>query len=120
MIHFKKSEFYCPCGCGLGFDDMDEDLPYYLNMARGYAEVPFVLTSTIRCMKHNLSEEVGGSETSSHLKGLAIDIKCDSSYERYRMIQGLKKAGFTRIGIGKDFIHADKDPDKPKELMWVY
>jgi len=118
MIHFQESEFYCQCGCGLDFDDMDEDVVRHLDIARGYAEVPFVLTSSIRCNGHNLIE--GGTKTSSHIKGLAVDIECLSSYARYRILYGLKKAGFTRIGIGKNFIHADQDPDKPKELMWVY
>lgn len=118
MIHFKESEFYCRCGCGLCFEYMDEDVPRDLDRARGYAGVPFVLTSSIRCKKHNLKE--GGSETSSHLPGYAADIECLSSYARYRILHGLKKAGFTRIGIGPGFIHADKDPDKPKELIWLY
>ena len=121
MIHFKKSEYFCPCGkCGLGFDSMDEDFILDMDRARGYAEVPFRFTSTIRCMDHNLDKDVGGSETSSHPKGMAGDIEVRSSYERYRILYGLQKAGFRRIGIGKKFIHADNDPDKPKELMWVY
>ena len=121
MIHFKESEFYCPCEeCDLDFYDMDEDFIYALDRARGYAEVPFILTSTIRCAAYNLKEEVGGSETSSHPKGLAGDIACITSYNRYRILYGLKKAGFTRIGIAKTFIHADQDTDKPKEMIWIY
>jgi len=121
MINFKEDEFYCPCGeCDLDFEDMDEDIVLDLDRARGYAEVPFKLNSTIRCMAHNLKPEVGGSKTSSHPKGLAADIECKTSYARYKIIYGLRKAGFNRIGIGKNFVHADKDPDKPKELMWVY
>ncbi|MCP4673401.1 MAG: peptidase M15 [Desulfobacula sp.] len=121
MIHFKESEFNCPCSeCSLDFEDMDEDFVMDLDRARGYAEVPFNLTSSIRCMKHNLKKSVGGSKTSSHPKGYAADISAASSYEKFRIFHGLKKAGFNRIGIGKDFIHGDKDPDKPKELLWVY
>lgn len=121
MIHFEESDFYCPCReCDLDFEDMDEDLIIFLDMARGYAGVPFVITSSIRCMKHNLKKEVGGSKTSSHLKGLAVDLECFTSYNRYRILYGLRKAGFTRIGIGKDFIHVDRDFDKPKELLWIY
>ena len=118
MIYFKESEFYCQCGCGLCFDDMDEDVVINFDRARGYAGVPFVMTSTIRCQRHNII--AGGKKTSSHLVGFAGDIECLSSYARYRILYGLKKAGFNRIGIGTNFIHADQDPDKPKELMWVY
>jgi len=117
MIYFKESEYYCPCGCGLGFEDMDEDFVLKIDRARHYAKVPFVLTSSIRCIKHNIKE--GGSETSSHLIGLANDIKCLTSYYRYRIIYGLMKAGFTRFKIGIDFIHVDDDQDKPKELLWL-
>lgn len=120
MNNFKESEFYCPCGCGLSFEDMDEDFIRDIDLARGHAEVPFLLSSSIRCMEHNLDPSVGGSATSSHCKGLAVDIYCILSYNRFRILHGLKKAGFTRIGIGPYFIHADNDPDKPKELIWVY
>lgn len=121
MIHFKESEFYCPCkDCNLTFEDMDEDVVRDLDMARGYARVPFLITSSVRCMKYNCSKRIGSTKTSSHPEGYAVDISCTTSYNRYRIIHGLKKAGFTRIGVRKDFIHADKDPWKPKELLWVY
>ena len=118
MIHHEEKEFYCPCGCGLGFRDMDEDFVNMIDRARGHAGVPFRHNSTIRCMKHNLSKEVGGSKTSSHPKGLADDIEVRNSYERFRILHGLKKVGFTRFGIYENFIHVDGDPDKPKELIW--
>ena len=117
MTHFDKKEFKC-CSCGLGFDDMDFSLLSKLDMAREYADVPFKITSSIRCESHN--KEVGGKESSSHLEGLAVDIACPSSYLRYKILKGLMRAGFNRFGIGKDFIHADIDSDKPKELIWTY
>lgn len=118
MLHFKEKEFRCDCGCGLSFKDMDKDFVNGLDAARVIAGVPFVINSSIRCMKHNLSEDVGGSKTSSHPKGLAADIEIRSSYERFRILHGLKKAGFTRFGVYNTFIHVDDDPGKPKELMW--
>jgi len=96
---------------------MDEDFVLRIDRARHYAKVPFVLTSSIRCAEHNL--KVGGSETSSHPKGLADDIECLTSYHRYRILYGLMKAGFTRFKIGINFIHVDDDQDKPKELIWL-
>jgi len=88
------------------------------NKARVHAEVPFYITSSIRCSEHNRT--AGGKSTSSHLDGLAFDIACTRSYPRFKIIESLLYAGFTRIGIRHDFIHCDVDPDKPKELMWVY
>jgi len=117
MKYFKEREFSCP-DCNLGFDDINEDAIRALDQARGYAGVPFKITSSIRCKKHN--KEVGGKKSSSHLTGVAFDIACDSSYNRYRILHGLLKAGFNRIGVAEKFLHCDVDNDKPKELIWVY
>jgi len=119
MRYFKESDFFCPCGCGLNFDYMDEDVIRDLDRARGYAETPFYITSSIRCKAYNAKLN-GASDTSSHLEGVAVDIACKSSYRRFKMVVALLKAGFSRIGIGRDFIHADQDPNKPKELIWRY
>lgn len=51
---FTEYEFFCPCGCGLGYDDMDEDFIFDLKRARARAGVPFILTSTIRCMEYKI------------------------------------------------------------------
>ena len=120
MIHFNKGnkdEFICNCGCGKGVEYMDEDFLWKLDKARGIARVPFKLNSAFRCLEHNRTVS---TDTSSHPKGCAADIECIKSYNRYRIIYGLMKAGISRIGIRGDFIHADGDSDKPKELTWVY
>jgi len=119
MKYFKESEFYCPCGCGLNIDDMDEDVVRDLDIARSRAGLPFVLTSTVRCKAYNATLK-NASKTSSHPDGYAVDILCESSYHRFKIVTALMSAGFTRIGIGANFIHADKDPFKPKELIWRY
>ena len=56
---------------------------------------------------------------SSHLKGFAVDISCTTSVQRTAIIQGLIKTGFTRIGIGKTFIHVDLDNNK-QSAIWLY
>lgn len=114
--YFTAEEEMCKCGCHSGgflpdFRDM-------LNQAREIAGVPFVVNSGFRCEEHN--RNIGGSETSSHLVGCAADIKVKDSYTRERILEGLIKAGFTRIGIGKDFIHVDNDFTKPKNCVWLY
>ena len=117
MKHFDRSEFTC-CTCGLGFEDMDFSLLSKLDLAREYAGVPFKINSPIRCESHN--KEAGGSKTSSHLEGLAVDIACTSSYFRYKILKGLMEAGFNRFGVNSKFLHADCDTDKSKELIWTY
>jgi uncharacterized protein YcbK (DUF882 family) len=89
-----------------------------LDQARGLAGVPFVLNSAWRCYKHN--EFVGGSEESSHLFGMAVDIACTTSRNRFKILQALISAGFTRIGIHENFIHVDIDGTKDAEVMWMY
>lgn len=118
MKHFQEIEFKCPCGCGLGFASMDEKLITKLDMAREWAGVPFHITSSIRCPKHN--HKVKGKVTSSHLTGKAVDIYCDNSNTRYKIIKGLIMTGFNRIGVGGHFIHTDIDGEKTQKIMWVY
>jgi len=109
--YFKPEEFQCPC-CGKG--TVDPALKAMLNTARGLAGVPFVLTSAYRCPKHNA--KVGGSPTSSHLKGFAVDISTPDSTTRFAVLCGLIKAGFTRMEFGLNYIHADIDPSKPRRV----
>jgi len=117
MRHFKIKEFLCPC-CGQGVEEMSKGLLYMLDTARDIAGIPFIITSGFRCHEHN--KEVGGSPASSHLEGVAADIKADTSRKRYLIVKALIQAGFNRIGIGKNFVHVDLDLDKTDSLMWTY
>ena len=108
-------EFRCPC-CGA--NDMEPTALIMLDRAREISGFPYRINSGYRCEKHNA--EVGGKPTSSHLQGWAVDIRVSGSRSRYLILYGLITAGFARIGIGKDFIHADCDPAKPPELSWLY
>lgn len=120
MINFSKTEFDCRCsyGCGLGYDQMDHLFLTLLDAARTIAGVPFVITSAIRCKRHN--DDVGGKPGSSHLVGLAVDIYCPGSSERYQIVDALISVGIDRIGIGADFVHCDADPSKPAPIIFDY
>lgn len=80
--------------------------------------VPILLTSGYRGPRYN--ESVGGSKTSSHVKGLAMDISCSDTQHRFFYLRAAIAAGFSRIGIGKNFIHLDIDKSKPDKLIWLY
>ena len=67
--------------------------------------------------QHN--SDVGGRVGSSHLKGLAVDISCDNSGHRQKILTALIQVGFKRIGIAKSFIHTDLDNEKPNAI-WLY
>jgi len=114
LRHFSISDFDCPC---CGENNMD---PAFLNMldnARSRAGVWFVVNSGYRCPKHNA--EVYGTKTSSHQIGVAADIKCTNSRDRFLMIEALIHVGFKRIKPAPRFIHVDFDLMKDQEVMWL-
>lgn len=94
------------------------ELVSLLDKARGIAGVAFSITSGFRDKKHN--EEVGGVADSAHMSGYAVDIKCTTSANRWKIINSLIQVGFTRIGVGETFVHADCEPNKPKNVIWTY
>ena len=117
MQHFRPAEFECKCGCGLGFAQMQPELLERLEMARMLSNVPYSLLSAKRCDSHN--KAVGGLQDSAHLTGWAIDIEARSATTRMRIVYGLVKAGINRIGVYPTFVHADADPTKPSNVMWM-
>jgi zinc D-Ala-D-Ala carboxypeptidase len=118
ISHFQKRDFRCRCKCGNGVEEMDEVFLASLDYAREMAKVPFIISSAFRCEAHNIN--VGGSPNSAHLRGTAVDISCTFSDNRYAILEGLREAGITRIGIRKDFIHADADAKKNQRRIWIY
>lgn len=115
MKYFKKSEFACPC-CGENL--ISDKLTQKLDEAREIAQVPFVVNSGYRCKVHNKNE--GGKENSSHLRGLACDIKAKTSSDRFAILSSLIKVGFNRIGVSDTFIHCDIDQSLPNKVIWTY
>lgn len=120
--NFWHSERKCKCGCGYEVDRPElvarlESVRKYFSGFQGH-EAPLVINSWCRCKKHN--EREGGVDSSSHTNGWAVDIRCGASRTRFNLRKALVLAGFTRIGTGKTFLHADMDPTKPEEVEWVY
>ena len=115
--YFKESEFDSPDLKGSG-SKMKAELLAKLNMARHNAGIPFKINSGYRTSKHN--KKVGGASQSSHLKGLAVDIACNYSTDRFIIVNALLDAGINRIGIAKTFIHCDVDCEKHENVIWVY
>ena len=116
LKYFKKSEFTCKCGCGETV--ISDELLWMLEKARGFAKIPFVISSGYRCENHSESKK---NPTSSHIRGLAVDIKCENSNTRARMMDALVYAEFERYGLHKSFIHVDIDyTRKPSPVIWLY
>ena len=122
LQYFNFDEFDSPDVLGSGLPTADGgkmciDFLHKLDEARSIANTPFKITSGYRSPAHNIL--VGGRVGSSHLKGCAADIAVKNSAERIAIIQGLIKAGFTRLGIASNFIHVDLDKNKPSAI-WLY
>ena len=96
---------------------MDVDFLIKLDKAREFAKVPFVINSAYRSPEHKESIK---NPTSSHIKGLAVDIKTTDSRTRYKVLNALMHVGFNRIGIADTFIHVDDDRNKACGVIWTY
>ena len=116
LKYFKRSEFTCKCGCGETV--ISKELLEMLDKARDFAKIPFKINSGYRCENHPESKK---NPTSSHIKGLAVDIQCNNSNTRAVMMDALVFAEFERFGLNKSFIHVDIDLyEKPSPVIWLY
>ena len=97
--------------------NMNKNFLFVLDEAREFAGIPFVINSAYRSPNHPLSVK---NPTSSHIKGLAVDIKANENATRFKIVEALISVGFTRIGIADTFIHVDLDFDKRQNIIWTY
>ena len=97
--------------------NMSKEFLFVLDEAREIAGIPFVINSAYRSPEHPLSIK---NPSSSHIKGLAVDIKATDSNTRFKIVKALVTVGFNRIGIADTFIHVDLDINKPQNLIWTY
>ena len=115
--YFNYSEFDSPDLKGSG-SKMSDEVISMLDVARKKYGKAMVINSGYRTCEHNA--EVGGKPESSHLKGLAADISCTNSTDRFKLEGILRQVGFTRIGMGSTFIHVDIDKEKTQKVLWTY
>jgi len=97
---------------------MDADFLSKLDKARELANIPFIINSAYRSVEQN--KKIGGKPNSSHLKGLAVDIRVKDSRTRYIVLNALIRVGFNRIGVANAFIHVDDDKEKSENVIWTY
>jgi hypothetical protein len=112
--YFPEKDMACKC-CGVS--KMQPSTIEKLNKAREIAGFPFKINSAYRCEKHN---KAIGSNSIVHPLGYAADISCTESRKRFIIIDALLKAGFRRIGVHKQFIHADDCPTRDQDVVWFY
>tara|TARA_R100000544_G_scaffold22856_1_gene11429 strand:- start:529 stop:882 length:354 start_codon:yes stop_codon:yes gene_type:complete len=117
MRYFKLEEFDSPDEPGSG-SNMHEEILHMLDAVRKKYGKPININSGYRTISRN--KKIGGVKDSSHLKGLAVDISCKESKDRFILLNLLIEVGFRRIGIAKSFIHVDIDKNKSQDVAWGY
>lgn len=113
--YFKDDEF-TRISCTRA--QVSDDSLRRLDRAREIAGIPFYITSAYRSPEKDLA--AGRSGKGAHTLGKAFDIGCTDSRSRWLIVFGAISAGFTRIGIGRSFIHMDDAFDLPSPRIWLY
>lgn len=115
--YFHPSEFTrCTPSCKI--EQMDAAFLALLDEVREAAGIPLVLNCAYRSRAWELSK--GRSGNSAHTRGKAVDIRCNTSANRYKIVAAALGCGVRRIGIGKTFVHLDNDESLPQGVIWHY
>ena len=115
--YFSPSEFK-RCNPACTIDQMDPAFLTLLDMVREEAGIPLVLNCAFRSVAHE--KKMGRSGNSAHTRGKAVDIRCNASGTRYKIVAAALACGIRRIGIGKTFVHIDNDDTLPQGVIWDY
>lgn len=119
--HFKPRDFTCRCTGLCGHPDViSKDLVAKLDKIQDLIGMPVTVISGTRCGKFN--RKSGGIERSAHVaKGgvsHAADIRCSDAAFRFAFL-GAALQLFNRVGIGREIIHIDDDPELPPNVVWL-
>ena len=99
--HFSASEFRCPCCGEIRVSPRLTELAEALRERLGR---PILVTSGYRCRRHN--REVGGSPTSRHMAGRALDMAAgEAEQDEIAALAGA--VGFSEIIAGgrRGYVH---------------
>ena len=114
--YFEYSEFDSPDVKGSG-KRMNDTFLLKLLKGRLIADTPFIITRGYNTPLY--ANKKFGTDDSSHVRGLGVDIACDNSVLRYVIVMALLSVGFDRIGIYDKHIHVDIDLDRHPEVLWI-
>ena len=115
--YFTEAEFNkCTPSCSLS--DMNIEFMMLLDKLREKTGIPLVINCAYRSKEWDISK--GRSGNSAHTKGLAVDIRCYDSSNRFKIIKAAIELGFKRIGISNSFIHLDMDESLTQNIIWGY
>lgn len=116
--HFFSDEEFKACTPSCERSQICDSSLARLDLCRSIAKTPFVLSSAYRSSQYEISK--GRSGKGAHTEGRAFDIRCDNSRLRMRIVRAALEVGFTRIGLGKTFVHLDDSPNLSQEVIWLY
>ncbi len=115
--YFSPAEFRrCTPSCRI--DDMQPAFLALLDEVREEAGIPLVLDCAYRSRAYDKAR--GRTGNSAHTRGQAVDIRCNTSANRMRIVRAALACGITRIGIGRTFVHLDNDTTLPQGVIWHY
>lgn len=115
--YFQESEFKrCTPSCRM--EQMDPAFLTLLDRVREAAGIPLVLNSAYRSPAYE--KKKGRTGTSSHCEGKAVDIRCNASTNRYKILKAAMECGIRRIGVGKTYIHLDSSETHAQDVIWHY
>lgn len=116
--NFDPQEFICGCGgkyCTGYPDRMRANMVTLAQQIRSFYGKPMIITSGLRCKKYN--SLVGGTKTSKHLKGSAIDYyiksRTDSLAARNVTINTIKHFENHSYSYGNGIDSNGKHPSSP-------
>tara|TARA_R110000796_G_scaffold24642_1_gene69964 strand:+ start:453 stop:791 length:339 start_codon:yes stop_codon:yes gene_type:complete len=112
MRYFDESEFMM--GRENVFHKMDSDILMKLDLIRSIVNEPLHINSSFR--NENYNRSVGGSKTSYHLQGRAIDLHCADSTLRAKIVKAALKYKLS-VGISKNFVHID---NRTNQIVFTY
>ncbi len=98
-------------GRGVDPKDLVKDLTRILDEASARARRDIYVTSGHR-----------KGDMRCHARGKAVDIRIETSQDRYAIVRGLLLSGVNRIGIYSSHVHADiceSYEDYEEEVLWL-
>lgn len=107
--HFDRSEFACRCGgkyCNGFPKEMQPKLITVADRVRDHFDVPVIVSSGVRCSRHNAA--VGGVSNSRHLDGKAMDfdVPGKTSAQVLAYVQKQPEIRYA-YAIDGDYVHMD-------------
>ena len=100
---FNSNDFDCKCKQLCDETLLDSRIPNLLQQLEDELGFQIIITSAYRCEQHN--KNVGGSTTSTHLEGLAVDLWCEDMDKLAKAIERINPE--YSIGRYNGFLHLD-------------